>query len=99
MNIVNSVMEEVICRGFLYDGLTAHFGWKLGLIGQAAIFGVMHKNGIPPGVEGMVLASLFGLATGFLRRAEGGLLGCVITHWAADFTIFLMVARELRHTN
>ena len=55
----------------------------------AALFGLGHLHGYPPGPLGAVLAGLYGVALGLLRWWAGGLGLAVACHVSADATIFI----------
>jgi membrane protease YdiL (CAAX protease family) len=55
------------------------------------LFGVIHAQGFPRGVEGMVMASAYGVALGLLRQRSGGLAASCAAHICADATIFALL--------
>jgi len=72
--VVNSFFEEVLYRGVFMYALEAAFGSPaVALILQAVFFGLLHVQGFPRGVSGMVLAGVFGLALGYLRIRSRGI--------------------------
>ena len=88
-SIFNSIWEEIILKGILWNGLENIFTSVLLInISQAVLFGVMHLNGFPRGITGAVLAGIYGLLIGFIRKSSGGLLAPIVTHFFADATIF-----------
>jgi membrane protease YdiL (CAAX protease family) len=93
-SVLNALMEEAAFRGVMQEALTAEWGpwWGIGL--QGVLFGVIHAQGFPRGVEGMVMASAYGVALGLLRQRSGGLAASCAAHICADATIFaLLVTR------
>ncbi len=89
--LVNSVSEEVICRGVLQQALTARIGANASWIVQGVIFGCLHANGVPQGVLGMVLASAFGIVLGWIRQESGGIGLCCTIHFCTDAAIFALL--------
>ena len=91
--IVNSIVEESIYRGILYDSLGHLFKSRpLVLLIQAAVFGLAHfSRGFPRGAIGVTLAFIYGIMLGIVRDRTKGLLAPIIFHIAADFTIFLIL--------
>lgn len=90
--VVNSIVEEVVYRGILWNGLSELFGSVLTVIViQALIFGVIHYWGIPNGIVGAAMAFIYGLFLGAIRSLSGGLLMPILTHIFADMTIFLIL--------
>jgi membrane protease YdiL (CAAX protease family) len=95
-SVFNSIWEEFIIKGILWDGLerlTLNF-IVLNTI-QAVLFGVLHKNGFPRGLTGAILAGVYGFLIGIIRRKSKGLLAPCITHAFADATIFVILGLSL----
>jgi uncharacterized protein len=90
-SVVNALLEEVIFRGILLDALVPQVGATWAVIVQAVAFGVGHAHGYPPGYVGMILAGVYGLMLGALRRSAGGLAAPWAAHVVADATIFWIV--------
>lgn len=92
-SVFNALMEEAVFRGVLQEALAAEWGpwWAVGL--QAVLFGVIHGQGFPGGVAGMVMTSLFGLALGLLRQRSGGMAASCVAHVCADATIFALLVQ------
>src|SRR5262249_50993949 len=89
---INAFLEEVIFRGILFDALASQIGTVWAVTAQAFVFGLLHKEGYPPGLEGITLASIYGLMLGWLRVRSGGLVGPIVVHMVADATIFAILA-------
>lgn len=91
-SVFNAAWEEIILKGILWDGLEKTTGAvSFIIIFQAFLFGVMHLNGFPRGIIGAVLAGIYGLLIGFIRKYSGGLLAPIVTHIFADATIFALL--------
>ena len=90
--LLNATVEEVIFRGIVWDGVAALIPvpWVL-LTVQAAFFGTAHFWGVPSGVIGAVLATIYGIMLGVIRMRAGGLLMVTITHVFADIVIFVIL--------
>jgi len=91
-SVVNAVLEELIFRGILWEVVAAEWNPRVALVVTAALFGVFHLHGYPPGIAGVVLASLYGVALGLLRWWTGGLGLAIACHICADATIFSLLA-------
>ena len=93
-SVVNALLEEAAFRGVMQEALTAEWGpwWGAGL--QGVLFGVIHAQGFPRGVEGVVMASAYGVALGLLRWRSGGMAASCIAHVCADATIFALLVRR-----
>ncbi len=82
----------MIFRGILWDGIKALIPtpWVL-LTVQALFFGTAHFWGVPNGIVGAVMASLYGLMLGIIRLRARGLLMAIVTHVFADIVIFCIL--------
>lgn len=88
-SIFNSIWEEVILKGILWNGIEGIISNVIFIIlFQAVLFGILHLNGFPRGVIGAILAGVYGVLIGFIRKYSNGLLAPIITHFFADATIF-----------
>jgi uncharacterized protein len=94
-SIFNALLEEILFRGILYEALDAEFGLWPAILTQGVFFGIVHAQGIPSGLLGVLLASSYGVLLGWLRHLSGGLLWSFIAHIFADATIFLIVMHEM----
>jgi membrane protease YdiL (CAAX protease family) len=92
--VMNAALEEVIFRGVFLDALDAEFGFRIAVLVQAALFGLGHARGYPPGALGVVMASGYGLLLGLLARRSQGLAAPVLAHICADATIFALVVMD-----
>lgn len=92
-SVTNALREEVFFRGILLDSLDAFWGKWAAMGISALIFGMAHLHGVPSGVSGVILATVYGLALGGLRAWTGGLLLPVVAHIGADGVIFYALAR------
>ncbi len=95
-SLANALMEEAIFRGVFQEALTAEWGPWPAIAIQGVLFGAIHVQGFPHGLEGMVMASAYGVALGWLRLRSGGMAPACIAHVCADATIFaLLVLRPV----
>jgi hypothetical protein len=88
---VNALLEEALFRGILLDALESQIGTSAAIGAQAFVFGMLHRQGYPPGFVGIIMATIFGLMLGWLRVRSKGLAAPLIVHVAADATIFAIV--------
>ena len=86
--VVNASLEEIAFRGILYDGLESQWGWQAAVVITALFFGIVHVRGYPPGPWGAVLAGLYGMLLGWLRRRTRGLALPLVAHVCADAAVF-----------
>jgi len=87
-SFVNAALEELIFRGLFWEIVAKEWNAVVALVVTAILFGLGHLHGYPPGLLGVVLASLYGVALGLLRWWTGGLALAVACHVCADATIF-----------
>ena len=91
-SVTNALVEEAVYRGILWDGLGKLISdIKIVIILQAIVFAVAHLWGIPNGIIGMFLAFIYGIFLGTIRYLSRGLLMPILTHIAADMTIFFIL--------
>lgn len=88
--IFNAAMEEAIFRGIFMEVLDSALGvgyWSVGI--QAIPFAALHYlAGFPNGVLGFIMVLIYGVMLGTIRRLSKGMLAPLVTHIAADITIF-----------
>lgn len=90
--LLNSIAEEYLARGMLCNGLEKILNNKIAIVGiQALIFGLFHKNGFPGGLIGIFMVISWSLVLGIVRYRTKGLIGVLIGHFFADFTIYLIL--------
>jgi membrane protease YdiL (CAAX protease family) len=94
-SIFNALLEEILFRGILYEALDAEYGLWMAVVVQGVIFGIIHAQGFPNGVLGVVMASLYGVMLGWLRHFSGGMLWPFVAHIFADATIFLLLLFDM----
>jgi len=85
----NALVEELIFRGILWDGLRSLLPEIAAVIViQSALFGILHWKGFPSGILGVALVFIWGILLGIIRQRTGGLLAPILAHIGADMTIF-----------
>lgn len=92
--LLNSVMEEAIFRGVFMEAIDSALGagyWSVCI--QAVPFAALHYiAGFPNGMFGFFMVLIYGVMLGAIRRISKGIFAPVITHLAADITIFSILA-------
>jgi membrane protease YdiL (CAAX protease family) len=94
--IVNAATEEIVWRGILWSSAA-----KAGLrpvcvvVLTSASFGLSHLHGLPGGWGGIVVATVFGAALGWLRHRTSSLLAPFVVHLVADLVLFSSYASFL----
>lgn len=93
---LNSLIEEAIYRGILYDAIErAGFGAWIAVAIQAVAFGTFHLNSNEPGLVGVAMTAVLGLVLGILRRVSGGLIAPYILHFALDIGVYSLGAAQV----
>lgn len=91
-SMLNAAVEEGAFRGVILQGLDKSFGpGRLSIAIQAAAFGVFHINGFPRGWLGVLLAGIYGVFMGEVRRRASGMLAPWISHVFIDIVILCIV--------
>ena len=93
--LLNSAVEEAIFRGVMLQSLDSAIGaGTIPLVIQAMFFGWLHYSevGIPRGVVGVAMASVYGLMLGYLRYRSRGILASWLAHAGTDIGVFIIVA-------
>jgi hypothetical protein len=91
---VNAAVEEAVYRGVFLQALDSALGTgHASVLVQAGVFGWMHHTeiGFPKGASGAVLAFLYGIILGVLRRRARGMLAPWLAHAGTDAAIFVIV--------
>jgi membrane protease YdiL (CAAX protease family) len=89
--VVNALLEEIVFRGILWESLTVELGPSKGILAQAVLFGIGHLHGVPEGLVGVGMVTVYGVVLGWLRWVAGGLGAPVIAHVFADATVFTLI--------
>ena len=74
-------------RGALTEGLGGSPSAGSRARDQAVAFGAAHWHGVPRGVAGVLLATVYGLMLGLLRAKTRGLLAPMLAHVFADLAV------------
>lgn len=86
--LVNGLVEEVAFRGIVLDGLMSAVGVRAAVVLQAAAFGLVHVDGLPGGLLGVVLSGLYGVVLGAIRLRSRGMVAPYAAHVLADLVLF-----------
>ena len=96
LGIINAIAEELSSRGFwLHEFVRrGNLSFHHANMCQAISFGVWHYHGIPSGMTGVALTTVYGFIMGLLFQHGGGLLLPIVAHSLADYFIFAVIARQ-----
>ncbi len=90
--LVNALVEEIVFRGVMMSALSRVFDGTLVInLIQAVSFGLLHKDGIPNGLSGIALSTIYAFMLGALRQRTRGLFAPWLAHVVADICIFCIV--------
>jgi membrane protease YdiL (CAAX protease family) len=87
--VVGPILEEVIFRGFLFDGLAARHGTRVAVVASALLFGLVH---IGAGTVLLLPISALGALFAWLRLRHGGLLAPILAHVAHNSLMVTVVS-------
>ena len=92
--LVNAAMEEAVFRGIIMEAVDSAVGPGYASVCiQAVPFATLHYlAGFPNGVSGLAMTLAYGVMLGAIRRISKGMLAPLVTHVAADMTIFSIVS-------
>ena len=95
--ISNAFAEEMLFRGFLFDGLSEFINnSKIVIFLQAIIFGIWHFNGFPGGIFGSIMVFFWAIFLGIMRYKSKSIWYPIIGHVFADLTIFIILMTLLK---
>lgn len=96
-SVMNALIEETIYRGIIMGSLDSVYGpGAVSVFIQAIPFAALHIRGIPNGWTGVLMAGIFGLMLGLIRRRSQGLAAPVVAHVGADLIIFTILVALIR---
>jgi membrane protease YdiL (CAAX protease family) len=89
-SVVNAAMEEIVFRGIFMEAIDSAVGSGFGSVCiQAVPFAALHYlAGFPRGMSGLAMTFAYGVMLGAIRLRSKGMLAPLVTHIAADMTIF-----------
>jgi hypothetical protein len=95
--LLNAAMEESFFRGVLMQALDETLGPGMpSVILQAVALGLLNIEGIPGDLLGVVMAMIYGVMLGAIRRRSRGTLAPFVTHVVADLVIFVILVLMVR---
>jgi membrane protease YdiL (CAAX protease family) len=93
-SVCNAAVEEAVYRGVIMQSMDSAFGPGIvSIFVQGWLFGAMHYlQGFPNGGWGLVMAAVYGIMLGWLRRLSQGMFAPWLAHVCADMVIFAILA-------
>jgi membrane protease YdiL (CAAX protease family) len=83
--VIAPLLEELIFRGVILDGLLRRYGPLTAILVSSVIFGLAHLNPWQ-----FVTAFVLGCFMGWVYLRSGSLAGCVLIHMSANFSGYLL---------
>jgi membrane protease YdiL (CAAX protease family) len=78
--VVAPLIEELVCRCFLYRALERQYGWFVAMLGSSAVFGLLHPHFAAAFTSGLVFACLY--------RRTGSLWAPIAVHSFFNFMLW-----------
>lgn len=84
--IIAPIIEEILMRGFVLNGLENTYGITVGLIISSILFALLHFNMVQT-----LSAFVCGIILGLLYVKTGSILCCIIAHCGYNFISYTMM--------
>jgi membrane protease YdiL (CAAX protease family) len=84
--VVAPIIEELLFRGVILDGLRMHYRLSTAIVASSILFGLVHLSPIVS-----IQTFLLALFLAWLRVSTGSLMLCVISHSAFNATPFILM--------
>jgi membrane protease YdiL (CAAX protease family) len=86
----SALMEETIFRSLMVAFAAPFLSLPVAVAMQALLFGLMHyRLGVPVGLPGVVVGSLWGLAAGWLVLKAGSIYPAYVMHFVLVLVVFV----------
>ncbi len=83
--LINTIMQETLCRGYLYKIIEKPFGGYYAVLFTSIFFVLLHPGAIAAGIVGIVNVFCAGLIFGFTRKMTGSLWMPIAIHITWNF--------------
>ena len=84
--ILGPIIEEVLMRGFLLDGLSTNYGKIIALLISAAFFSILHFN-----IAQIVPSFICGIILGLLYFYTDSIFSCILAHIGYNSISYMMI--------
>lgn len=88
--VLAPVMEEILMRGYVLQGLSISYGGALALLVSSLLFALLHFNMVQT-----LSALVCGLVIGLLYWRTGSLFCCILTHAGYNFLSYITMILPL----
>ena len=83
--LINTIMQETLCRGYLYKLIEKPFRGNYAVLFTSIFFVLLHPGAIAAGIVGIVNVFCAGLVFGFTRKITGSLWMPIAIHITWNF--------------
>ena len=80
------ILEEVLMRGFLLDGLSTNYGKIVALLISAVLFSILHFN-----IAQIVPSFICGIILGLLYFYTDSIFSCILAHIGYNSISYMMI--------
>ena len=84
--ILAPILEGVLMRGFLLDGLSTNYGKIVALLISAALFSILHFN-----IAQIVPSFICGIILGLLYFYTDSIFSCILAHIGYNSISYMMI--------
>ena len=84
--ILGPIIEEVLMRGFLLDGLSTNYGKIIALLISAAFFSILHFN-----IAQIVPSFICGIILGLLYYHTDSIFSCILAHIGYNTISYMVI--------
>lgn len=84
--ILAPILEELLMRGFLLDGLSINYGKSIALLVSAMFFAILHFN-----LAQIIPSFICGVILGLLYFSTGSLFSCILAHMGYNFISYIVM--------
>ena len=84
--ILGPIIEEVLMRGFLLDGLSTNHGKIIALLISAAFFSILHFN-----IAQIVPSFICGIILGLLYYHTDSIFSCILAHIGYNTISYMVI--------
>lgn len=91
--ITPAIVEEIVFRGMILNGLRTKFNDISAIFLSALMFALMHGN-----LQQLVYPFVLGLILGWLKLRTGSIIPCMIVHFTSNFLTILLTYLGLNNS-
>ena len=84
--ILAPILEEILMRGFLLEGLSINYGKIVALLISAALFAMLHFN-----IAQIVPSFICGVILGLLYFHTGSIFSCILAHMGYNLIAYSVI--------